>query len=90
MEIQKQSQSTVIIDWIFAYRDKQVMLDRDLAELFQVDTKVINQAVKRNLERLSEAFRFQLCNTEKNELVANCDQFKSLKHTFYNPYAFTE
>jgi hypothetical protein len=58
MEIQKQSQSAVIIDWIFAYRDKQVMLDRDLAELFQVDTKVINQAVKRNLQRFFDAFRF--------------------------------
>ncbi len=42
MEIQKQSQSTVIINWIFAYRDKQVMLDRNLVELFQVDTKVLN------------------------------------------------
>lgn len=66
------------------------MLDRDLAELFQVDTKRLNEQVKRNLERFPEAFRFQLSDAEKNELVANCDRFKSLKHASYNPYAFTE
>ena len=45
---------------IFLIRDKQVMVDRDLAELYGVETKVINQAVKRNLERFPEEFRFQL------------------------------
>ena len=45
---------------IFLIRDKQVMVDRDLAELYGVETRVINQAVKRNLERFPEEFRFQL------------------------------
>ncbi len=45
------------------------MIDRDLAELYGVETKVINQAVKRNIERFPEEFRFQLNNQEMNELV---------------------
>lgn len=49
---------------IFLIRDKQVMVDRDLAELYGVETKVINQAVKRNLERFPEEFRFQLTSEE--------------------------
>lgn len=66
------------------------MLDRDLAEVYGVETKVLNQAVKRNIERFPEEFRFQLTNTEKEELVTNCDRFESLKHSSSNPYAFTE
>ena len=66
------------------------MIDRDLAELYQVETKVLNQAVKRNLERFPEAFRFQLDEDELKELVTNCDRFESLKHTSSNPFAFTE
>ena len=49
---------------IFLIRGKQVMIDRDLAELYGVETKVINQAVKRNLERFPEEFRFQLTEEE--------------------------
>ncbi|MCO5229918.1 MAG: ORF6N domain-containing protein [Chitinophagales bacterium] len=75
---------------IFTIRNNQVMLDRDLAEIYQVETKVLNQAVKRNLDRFPEQFRFQLTNDEKNELVTICDQFESLKHSSTNPYAFTE
>ena len=75
---------------IFMIRGKQVMIDRDLAELYGVETKVINQAVKRNIERFPEEFRFQLINQEMNELVTNCDRFKSLKHSTVLPYVFTE
>lgn len=75
---------------IFVFRDSQVMLDRDLAEMYQVDTKVLNQAVKRNIERFPKQFRFQLTDNEKMELVTNCDRFESLKHSSTNPYAFTE
>lgn len=71
-------------------RGNQVMMDRDLAEMYQVGTKVLNQAVKRNIERFPESFRFQLSDNEKNELVTNCDRFESLKHSSNNPYAFTE
>jgi len=75
---------------IFTLRAKEVMLDRDLAELYKVSTKVLNQAVKRNIKRFPSDFMFQLNEVEKNELVTNCDRFKTLKHSSVNPYAFTE
>jgi len=75
---------------IFTFRDNQVMLDRDLAEIYQVETKVLNQAVKRNINRFPEFFRFQLNDNERNELVTNCDRFEMLKHSSSNPFAFTE
>ena len=75
---------------IFTIRNVQVMIDRDLAELYEVSTKALNQAVKRNLERFPEVFRFQLNDNEKLELVTTCDRFKNLKHSTVNPYAFTE
>lgn len=75
---------------ILRLRAKQVMLDRDLAELYQVETKVLNQAVKRNLKRFPSDFMFQINEKEKNELVTNCDRFEKLKHSSVNPYAFTE
>lgn len=75
---------------IFTIRGVQVMIDRDLAKVYDVDTKVLNQAVKRNIDRFPEEFRFQLQDAEKNELVTNCDRFRPLKHSTANPYAFTE
>lgn len=66
------------------------MVDRDLAELYGVDTKVLNQAVKRNIERFPDNFRFQLTEDEKSRLVTNCDRFSSLKHSSTLPFAFTE
>ena len=75
---------------IFLIRGKQVMVDRDLAELYGVETKVINQAVKRNLERFPDEFRFQLTENEMDELVTICDRFSSMKHSTVNPYVFTE
>lgn len=75
---------------IFSVRGQQVMIDRDLAEMYQVQTKVLNQAVKRNSQRFPEKFRFQLTENEKDELVTNCDRFINLKHSTALPYAFTE
>ncbi|NOZ45582.1 MAG: ORF6N domain-containing protein, partial [Chlorobi bacterium] len=75
---------------IFTFRGLQVMIDRDLAELYDVPTKRLNEQVKRNLNRFPDSFRFQLTDNEKNELVANCDRFEKLKHSTVNPYAFTE
>ena len=49
------------------------MIDRDLAELYQVQTKRLNEQVKRNVNRFPEEFCFQLDDKEKDELVANCD-----------------
>ena len=53
---------------IFTIRGLQVMVDRDLADMYQVETKVLNQAVKRNLQRFPKQFMFQLTENEKNEL----------------------
>ena len=53
---------------IYTVRDRQVMLDSDLAALYEVQTKVFNQAVKRNIERFPEEFRFQVTQTEYNSL----------------------
>ena len=62
-------------------RGVQVMLNRDLAELYGVQTKVLNQAVKRNIERFPGRFMFRLADDEMRELVTNCDRFKKLKHS---------
>ena len=70
---------------IYTIRGFQVMLDRDLSELYQVQTKRLNEQVKRNIERFPVQFRFQLTQDEKSELVANCDRFEKLKHS--TPFA---
>jgi len=88
--LSKELKLSEIENRIFTIRNSQVMIDRDLAELYQVPTKVLNQAVNRNIERFPEAFKFQLNSGEKDELVTNCDRFKKLKHSSTNPYAFTE
>lgn len=75
---------------ILTIRGVQVMLDRDLAELYKVETKVLNQAVKRNINRFPLSFRFQLTNQEKLELVTNCDHLNNLKYSSSIPYVFTE
>lgn len=75
---------------IFMFRGFQVMIDRDLAELYQVEVKRLNEQVKRNIERFPISFRFQLNEDEKKQLVAICDRFDTLKHSSSNPYAFTE
>ena len=54
------------------------MLDRDLAELYGAATKVLNQAVKRNIERFPSEFTFLITSDEMIELVTNCDKFERL------------
>lgn len=75
---------------IFTLRGQQVMLDSDLAELYEVETKRLNEQVRRNISRFPENFRFQLTQTEKEELVANCDRLNRLKHSSTCPYVFSE
>ncbi len=90
---------------IYTFRNLQVMLDEDLAVLYGVETKVFNQAVKRNIERFPEKFRFQLTQEEHNNLrskngTSSLDnslrsQIVTLesqrgKHRKYLPYVFTE
>ncbi|MBR4487053.1 MAG: ORF6N domain-containing protein [Bacteroidales bacterium] len=71
-------------------RGTAVMIDRDLAVLYSVDTKRINEQARRNIERFPDRFRFQLTNEETSQLVAFCDRFKALKHSTANPFAYTE
>lgn len=77
---------------IYEVRGVKVMLDRDLAELYEVETKALNRAVKRNIKRFPSDFMFQLTSEEWESLRY---QFGTLKtgrgeHTKYLPYAFTE
>ena len=61
-----------------------------MAELYGVSTKVLNQAVKRNINRFPEDFMFKLTESEKREVVTFCDHLKSLKFSSQQPCAFTE
>jgi hypothetical protein len=79
-----------ILDCIIRIRGKKVMIDRDLASIYGVTTKRLNEQVKRNLSRFPKDFIFQLNNEEKAELVANCDLLKRLVFSHQLPYAFTE
>jgi len=75
---------------ILSIRGEKVMLDSDLAELYGVETKALNQAVKRNLDRFPSDFMFQLTSSEKKEVVTNCDHLIQLRYSPTLPYAFTE
>jgi len=75
---------------IFLIRGHKVMLDMDLAKLYGVPTKVLNQAVKRNKKRFPADFMFRLTKAEKEEVVTNCDHLNVLKFSPQLPYAFTE
>ena len=87
---EKWLKSQIIESKIFTFRGSQVMVDKDLAALYQVDVKRLNEQVKRNVERFPLHFRFQLTDAEKNEEVANCDRFALLKYSSSNSYVFTE
>jgi len=75
---------------ILTIRGEKVMLDRDLAEVYGVTTKALNQAVKRNELRFPSDFRFQLTREERDEVVTNCDHLQTLKYASSFPWAFTE
>lgn len=75
---------------ILLIRAHKVMLDSDLAELYGVTTKRLNEQVKRNKERFPADFMFKLTAKEKSEVVANCDHLKKLKFSPALPHAFTE
>lgn len=80
----------IVISKILLIRGKKVMIDRDMAELYGVTTKRLNEQVKRNSKRFPEDFMFQLTKEEKDEVVANCDHLKGLKYSPNLPYVFTE
>jgi hypothetical protein len=75
---------------ILVIRGQKVMLDVDLAELYGVQTRALNQAVKRNRERFPDDFMFRLTREEKQEVITKCDHLGRLKFSPVLPYAFTE
>lgn len=85
-----QLQQRTVQSRILTIRDKQVVIDRDLAEFYGVETKALNQAVKRNLSRFPERFRFMLTKEELSEVVTNCDHLRPLKFSPVPHYVFTE
>jgi cell shape-determining protein MreC len=78
-----------IIDKIYIIREKKVMIDRDLAELYGVDTRVLNQAVKRNLKRFPDDFMFQLTDEEFRNLRSQIVT-SSWGGSRFRPMVFTE
>ena len=79
----------LVANKIYLIRDKRVMLDKDLAELYEVETRVLNQAVSRNMERFPEAFMFQL-NQQEFEILKSQFVTSSWGGTRKLPFAFTE
>ncbi|CAG0988966.1 hypothetical protein RHDC4_02379 [Rhodocyclaceae bacterium] len=75
---------------ILLIRGQKVMVDADLAELYGVATKRLNEQVKRNADRFPPDFMFALSAVEKAEVVANCDHLRNLKFSRSMPFAFTE
>jgi len=75
---------------ILSIRGQKVMIDADLADLYGVKTKALNQAVKRNAARFPEDFMFRLTSDEKQEVVTKCDHLHNLKFSKTLPFAFTE
>jgi histidinol-phosphate/aromatic aminotransferase/cobyric acid decarboxylase-like protein len=82
---------SVIQSKIYEIREIRVMLDFDLAELYEVPTKALKQAVKRNINRFPDDFMLELTKDEWKELVTTCDQIpEAMKHSYIPPFAFTE
>ena len=75
---------------LISLRGQLVLLDRDVAELYGVQTKEVNQAVRNNPEKFPDRYLIKLDKEEKRELVKNFDRFEPLKHSTSMPTAFTE
>ncbi|HXD79532.1 MAG TPA: ORF6N domain-containing protein [Puia sp.] len=80
----------IVMSKILFLRGRKVMIDRDLAELYGVSTKRLNEQVKRNVKRFPADFMYQLTVEEKQEVVAKCDHLRTLKYSPQLPYVFTE
>ncbi len=81
----------IVINKIFHVRNQKVMLDMDLAILYQVETRALKQAVKRNILRFPDDFMFQLTKQEWQEVITICDNLpQTAKYSPATPFAFTE
>ena len=79
-----------IINKIYVIRDQKVMLDRDLAELYGVETRRLKEQVRRNIERFPESFMFELTKEEHAALRSQFATLKRGQHSKYPPFVFTE
>ncbi len=79
-----------IKDLVLDIGNEKVILDRDVAVIYGVETKRINEAVRNNVERFPEGYIFEIDKETKNELVENFDRFSKLKHSSVLPKAFSE
>ena len=75
---------------VIIIRGQQVILDRDVAALYGVETKRVNEAVRNNIEKFPEGYLFVLTDIEKEKVVENFDHLKIIKFSPVNPTAFTE
>jgi hypothetical protein len=81
----------IIQNKIFEIRGYRVMLDFHLAQLYQVETRALKQAVRRNMDRFPDDFMFELTHEEWREVITICDNLhETVKYTPALPYAFTE
>ena len=80
----------IIIDKIYFVRGQKVMLDKDLAELYEVETKQLKRQVRRNIDRFPTSFMFELTKDENYSLRSQFGTLKKGQHSKYPPFAFTE
>jgi hypothetical protein len=80
----------VVMSKIYIVRGQKLMLDKDLAELYQIETKYLKRQVKRNIERFPEDFMMELTKEEEDSLRCQFGTLKRGEHIKYLPYAFTE
>lgn len=75
---------------LIQYKNQLVLVDSDVAQLYGVETREVNQAVLNNLDKFPDGYIIELTKEEKNELVKNFDRFNKLKHSTVSPKVFTE
>ena len=89
-EIDAMKRAKPLESLILTVRGGKVLIDADLAAIYGVETRSLNQAVKRNADRFPEDFTFQLSAAEKAEVITNCDHLARLRFAKSRPFAFTE
>ncbi len=75
---------------LIEYKNEAVLIDSDVAQLYGIETKDVNRAVKNNLDKFPDGYIVELTKEEKNELVKKFHRLEKLKHSTVNPKVFTE
>jgi len=86
----RKTKPVLLEERIFAVRGQRVMADRDLAELYGIETKALNQAYQRNRERFPEGFAFRLSEEEQSGLISACERLRPLLHARQPSLVFTD